>query len=97
MNDDLARQLIDQLKQIEIAIPSINPDPALTIQAYRDQKAAQQRAADQLVVATKALVDATRRLGDSNVDPRRANWRPGAAAGCPAPDERALIRMTAAI
>jgi hypothetical protein len=63
MNDELAKQLIAEIKQIaHIAIPSINPDPAQTIQAYRDQRAAQQRAADQLVTATEALVSVTRRL-----------------------------------
>ncbi len=63
MNDDLAQQLIEELKQMRlIAIPSINPDPTQAIQAYRDQKAAQQRAADQLVTATASLVSATQRL-----------------------------------
>jgi hypothetical protein len=51
-----------ELARIEIAIQSVNPDPAQTIQAYRDQRDAQQRAADQLVIATQALVATTRRL-----------------------------------
>jgi hypothetical protein len=54
--------VVAELKRIWLAIQSLNPDPKATIQAYRDQKAAQQRAADNLVTATEALVDVTRRL-----------------------------------
>lgn len=61
MADDL-KGVIDEMKQLRIAIASLNPDPVQTIQAYRDQRAAQQRAADQLVVATEALVRTTKRL-----------------------------------
>ncbi|TMQ47315.1 MAG: hypothetical protein E6K73_13860 [Candidatus Eisenbacteria bacterium] len=59
--------VVAELKRIWLAIQSLNPDPAATIQAYRDQKAAQQRAADNLVTATEALVGATRHLS-------RATW-----------------------
>lgn len=62
MNDELAGKLINELKMVRIALGGINPDPAQTIQDYRDQRAAQQRAADQLVTTTDALVEATRRL-----------------------------------
>jgi hypothetical protein len=61
MADDL-KGVIDEMKQLRIAIASLNPDPVQTIQAYRAQRAAQQRAADQLVVATEALVRTTKRL-----------------------------------
>lgn len=60
--DDL-KGVIDQMKQMQISIESLNPDPPRTIQAYRDMLAAQQRAADGLVDATTALVAATKRLG----------------------------------
>jgi hypothetical protein len=56
------KPVINEMKQLKIAVQSLNPDPAATIQAYRDQREAQQRAADHLVVATKALVGATQRL-----------------------------------
>lgn len=60
-DEDIAR-LLERLVRIEIAIQSVNPDPAQTIQNYRDMRAAQQRAADGLVTATSALVGATRRV-----------------------------------
>jgi hypothetical protein len=62
MADDLGG-VIDEMKQLRIAINSVNPDPQETIQAYRDRLAAQQRAADHLVTATEALVRTTSRLG----------------------------------
>jgi hypothetical protein len=60
---DLKNVLSKGFLDLKIAVESTNPDPARTIQGYRDMRAAQQRAADQLVVATDALVRATRRLG----------------------------------
>jgi hypothetical protein len=62
MNDEDVKKLLERLVHIEIAIRSVNPDPAQTIQNYRDMRAAQQRAADGLVTATSALVNATKRL-----------------------------------
>jgi hypothetical protein len=62
MRDDDVGKLLGQLQRIELAIQSVNPDPAQTIQSYRDQRAAQQRAADSLVTATDALVSATKRV-----------------------------------
>ena len=59
MNDDLAQKLIAELFQVRIAIGGTNPDPQQTIQGYRDMRAAQQAAADQLVIATRALARAT--------------------------------------
>jgi hypothetical protein len=59
--DDL-RGVIDQMKLMQISIESLNPDPAQTIHAYREMRAAQQSAADGLVTATAALVGATKRL-----------------------------------
>ena len=46
MRDEDVAKLLERLVKIEIAILSVNPDPKQTIQDYRDQKAAQQRAAD---------------------------------------------------
>jgi phage gp16-like protein len=63
VTDEQFAKILERLAKIEIAIQSVNPDPAQTIQAHRDQRAAQQRAADQLVMTTEALVAATRRLG----------------------------------
>jgi hypothetical protein len=54
--------VVAELKKVWLAIQSLNPDPQATIQSYRDQRAAQQRAAEQLVTATSGLVDATSRL-----------------------------------
>lgn len=62
MRDEDVAKLLERLVRIEIAIQSVNPDPAQTIQNYRDMRAAQQRAADGLVTATSALVGATKRL-----------------------------------
>ena len=62
MADDF-KPNVDEMKQLKIAVLSLNPDPQATIQAYRDQRAAQQAAADQLVTVTEALVRATKRLG----------------------------------
>jgi len=62
MAEEVDKKLLDRLAHIEIAIKSINPDPEQTIHVYRQQRDAQQRAADQLVVATQALVAMTRRL-----------------------------------
>jgi hypothetical protein len=62
MTDEDIKKLLERLARIEIAIQSVNPDPAQTIQNYRDMRAAQQRAADGLVTATAALVGATKRL-----------------------------------
>jgi len=62
MRDEDVAKLLERLVKIEIAILSVNPDPKQTIQDYRDQKVAQQRAANQLVVATDSLVGTTRRL-----------------------------------
>jgi hypothetical protein len=62
MTDGDIAKLLERLVRIEIAIQSVNPDPAQTIQSYRDMRAAQQRAADGLVTATAALVGATKRL-----------------------------------
>jgi len=62
MAEEVDKKLLDRLAHIETAIKSINPDPEQTIQAHREQRDAQQRAADQLVVATQALVATTRRL-----------------------------------
>jgi hypothetical protein len=62
MRDEDVAKLLDRLVKLEIAIQSINPDPAQTIQDHRDRLAAQQRAADSLVTATSGLVKATRRL-----------------------------------
>jgi hypothetical protein len=62
MRDEDVAKLLERLVRLEIAIQSVNPDPAQTIQAYRDQRAAQQRAADGLVEATAALVGATKRV-----------------------------------
>ena len=62
MKDEDVSKLLERLQRIELAIQSINPDPAETIQNYRDRLAAQQRAADSLVTATAALVAATKRL-----------------------------------
>jgi hypothetical protein len=59
--DDL-RGVIDQMKLMQISIQSLNPDPAQTIHAYREMRVAQQSAADGLVIATSALVGATKRL-----------------------------------
>lgn len=62
MRDEDVAKLLERLVRIEIAIQSVNPDPAQTIQNYRDMRAAQQRAADGLVTTTAALVGATKRL-----------------------------------
>lgn len=62
MKDEDVTKLLERLVRLEIAIQSINPDPVQTIQAYRDQRAAQQRAAEGLVTATDALVAATKRV-----------------------------------
>jgi hypothetical protein len=62
VEEEFGKKLLERLARIEIAIQSINPDPEQTIQAHREQRDAQQRAADQLVVATQALVAMTRRL-----------------------------------
>jgi hypothetical protein len=59
--DDL-KGVIDQMKLMQISIQSLNPDPAQTIHAYREMRAAQQSAADGLVAATATLVGATKRL-----------------------------------
>ena len=56
MKDEDVAKLLERLVKIEISILSVNPDPKQTIQDYRDQKVAQQRAADQLVMATDSLV-----------------------------------------
>jgi hypothetical protein len=62
MRDEDVAKLLERLVRLEIAIQSINPDPKETIQGYRDRLAAQQRAADSLVTATAALLNATKRL-----------------------------------
>jgi len=62
MRDEDVARLLERLVRLEIAIQSINPDPAQTIQDHRDRIVAQQRAADSLVTATSGLVKATRRL-----------------------------------
>jgi hypothetical protein len=62
-DEDLKAIIRKGLIDLKIAVESTNPDPKQTIQGYRDMRAAQQRAADQLVTATQALVSATRRLG----------------------------------
>jgi hypothetical protein len=43
MRDEDVAKLLDRLVRLEIAIQSINPDPAQTIQDHRDRLAAQQR------------------------------------------------------
>jgi len=62
MRDEDVAKLQERLVRLEIAIQSVNPDPAQTIQNYRNMRAAQQRAVDGLVTATSALVGATKRL-----------------------------------
>ena len=62
-DDDLKAIIRKGFFELRIAVESTNPDSAQTIQGYRDMRAAQQQAADQLVRATDALVSATRRLG----------------------------------
>lgn len=62
MRDEDVAKLLEQFGRLERAIQSVNPDPAQTIQNYRDMRAAQQGAADGLVTATSALVGATKRL-----------------------------------
>lgn len=62
-DDDLKAIIRKGFVELKIAVESTNPDPKQTIQGYRDMRAAQQKAADQLVVTTDALVNATRRLG----------------------------------
>ena len=76
--DDL-RGVIDQMKLMQISIESLNPDPAQTIHAYREMRAAQQSAADGLVTATAALVGATTGLG--HVGPRPADRGDGREHG----------------
>ncbi len=63
MKDEDVAKLLERLVRLELAIQSTNPDPAQTIQSYRDRREAQQRAAEALVDATAALVAATKRVG----------------------------------
>jgi hypothetical protein len=63
MAEGFEEKLLQRLAQIKIAIESTNPDPQQSIQAYREQRDAQQRAADQLIITTRYLVRITNRLG----------------------------------
>jgi len=62
MAEEFEEKLLQRLAQIKIAIESTNPDPQQSIQAYREQRDAQQRAADQFIITTRYLVRMINRL-----------------------------------